>query len=322
MEGRSIDVIGFGETLGRLQANEDSRLEAASALSLFVGGAELNSCCTLSALGLRASLATVVPEGPLGRRVMRHAREAGVSVDLISSRPGRLGLYFVDFGHPPRSIEILYDRKDSAFSLRGHEIEGAVAERLDRTRCLLVTGITPALGEPLVQASLKLGAAAKQKGCLFAFDLNYRTRLWDREPAARALGDIAGYADILIATEEDLGLLFGWVGEPRALAQKCRDRFSSRVVVITRGAEGAFGLFGDVERTAASFNSVAVDRIGAGDAFTGGLLYALLTNREDVSLDIALACAALKRSMPGDALVTHLAEMEQTLTRDSREIRR
>lgn len=321
MSARPIDLLGFGETLGRLQP-PSGRLEAATNLDLFVGGAELNSCCTVAALGLRSSIATVLPEGALGHRVIRHAREAGVATDLTARRPGRLGLYYVDFGQPPRSIEILYDRRGSTFAAYGDEIAADVSRVLPTARAFLVTGITPALSDGVARATLSLVEKARAAKTDVAFDINYRTRLWDKGPAAKTLGAIAAFSDILIATEEDLGILFGWVGEPKVLARQCRDRFGSRVVVITRGGEGAYGLFGETERTSASFNSVAVDRIGAGDAFTGGLLYALLKQRDEQALDIALACAALKRSMPGDALITHPAELEQTLTRDAREIRR
>lgn len=322
MSSRPFDVIGFGEPLGRLQALGDDRLEAASSLKLHIGGAELNSCCTVAALGLRSAFASVVPEGPLGRKVLRHAREASVDTELVNSSAGRLGLYFVDFGHAPRSIEILYDRRGSAFAESGHEVVSRVSATLAQTRSLLVTGITPALGPKLSDVTLVLAQEAKRSSCLFAFDLNYRSRLWGKEEAATVLAKVARFADVLIATEDDLGLLFGFTGEPRALARKCRDAFGARTTVITRGGEGAFGLFGDTERSAASFGSVAIDRIGAGDAFTGGLLYALLERREEQALDIALACAALKRSMPGDALITNLAELEQTLQRDTRDIRR
>ena len=99
-------------------------------------------------------------------------------------------------------------------------------------------------------------------------------------------------------------------------------RFGSRVIVLTRGGEGGLSLDEDGVRCASVFPSTRVDRIGAGDAFSAGFLYATLTGWRERALDYGPACAALKRSLPGDTLLTTPEEVERVVAREVREIRR
>lgn len=316
----SLDVLAFGEALLRLQPEGDGRLEDAQRLRLHVGGAELNACCALAGLGLRCAWFSVLPEGPLGRRVLRHLRGSGVDVSLVRRAPGRLGCYWVEHGREPRSIEMLYDRRDS--SVCHVRREDAPWDALPRARVFLVSGITPALSPATRALALELAGAARAAGVTVATDLNYRARLWPADEAAPVLERLAQAAQLVIATQEDLGTLFGWTGDPEEVARRALDRFRCRTLVMTRGGEGGLALASDSLRQAAVFPSSRVDRIGAGDAFTAGFLYATLTGREERALDYGLALAALKHSLPGDTLLTTPDEVERVVARDVRDISR
>ena len=61
----------------------------AERFAAYPGGAELNTCHALASLGLRCAWFSLLPEGPLGRRVLRHLRAGGVDVSLVRTRPGR-----------------------------------------------------------------------------------------------------------------------------------------------------------------------------------------------------------------------------------------
>jgi 2-dehydro-3-deoxygluconokinase len=106
------------------------------------------------------------------------------------------------------------------------------------------------------------------------------------------------------------------------VARAACERFHAKRMVLTRGGEG--GLFleeGEVRRSAV-LPSFARDRIGAGDAFTAGFLYAVLSGRDETALDYGLAMAALKHSLAGDTLITTPAEVEQVVAREARGIQR
>jgi 2-dehydro-3-deoxygluconokinase len=314
------DVVAFGEALLRLQAEEDGRIEDAVRFFAFPGGAELNTCFALANLGLKAAWFSVLPQGPLGRRVVRHLRSAGVDCSLVKTTPGRLGTYWVEYGRSPRTIEVHYDRKDS--TVCAVRPEDAPWEAVRSCRLFFVSGITPALSPSCRDLALEMAEAAHEAGALVATDLNYRARLWSAEEAAPVLDRLARAADIVISAEDDLRRLFGFEGGEEQVAWAAVERFKARTLVLTRGGEGGLFVEEGELRHCAVFPSLATDRIGAGDAFTAGFLYATLTGRQDKALDYGLAMAALKHSLPGDTLVTTPEEVDRVVSRDSQGIRR
>jgi 2-dehydro-3-deoxygluconokinase len=315
----SHDVLAFGEALLRLQPEGEGRIEDASRFVAHPGGAELNTCVALAALGLRAAWFSVLPEGPLGRRVLRHARGGGVDVSLVRTAPGRLGTYWVEYGRAPRSIEVLYDRRDSTVChVRAEDVPW---EALRSCRLFFVSGITPALSTHTRELTLEMAKAVRAAGALVATDLNFRARLWTAADAAPVLESLARAADIVIAPEEDLRTLYGWSGEPEATAREALARFGCRTMVLTRGAEGALSVEDGQVRRCSAFSSSSIDRVGAGDAFTAGYLFATLTGRAE-ALDYGLAMAALKHSVPGDTLSATPAEVERIVAREAHGIRR
>jgi 2-dehydro-3-deoxygluconokinase len=315
----SHDVLAFGEALLRLQPEGDGRIEDAVRFLAHPGGAELNTCFALAGLGLRTAWFSLLPEGPLGRRVLRHARGGGVDVSLVRTAPGRLGTYWVEYGRAPRSIEVFYDRRDS--TVCHVRREDAPWEALRSCHLFFVTGITAALSAETRDLALEMAEAARAAGARVATDLNYRARLWTAEEAAPVLERLARAADIVISTEEDLRTLYGWTGDPEEVAREASGRFRCRTVVLTRGGEGGLSLEGGRVRRCAAFPSSPIDRVGAGDAFTAGYLYATLAGREE-ALDFGLAMAALKHSIPGDTMTTSLPEVERIVTREAHGIRR
>jgi 2-dehydro-3-deoxygluconokinase len=314
------DLIALGEPLVRLQPRDDVRLEEADRLQLFVGGAELNTACALAGLGRRAALFSAVPEGPLGRRVVRHLRAAGVDTSFVHVLPGRMGLYWVEYGREPRSIEVLYDRQGSAF--RALDRERAPWSALRASRMFLVSGITPALGATTRELALEMAQEARAAGVTVAVDLNYRARLWTVAEAAPALERLARSADVLIAPAADLRTLFGWTGGDEELVRRAAETFGPATVVLTCGAEGAVALREGAIQRSPVVSCVAVDRVGAGDAFCAGLLHALLDGRGERALDYGLAMAALKHGVRGDTLATTPEELERAAARQVSDVRR
>jgi 2-dehydro-3-deoxygluconokinase len=314
------DVLCFGEALLRLQPAGEERLEDAPLFHAYVGGAELNTACALACLGLKAAWFSVVPEGPLGRRVLGKLRAAGVDTSLVRTAPGRLGSYWCEYGQPPRSIEVIYDRRDS--TVCHVRREDAPTDAVRAARLFFVSGITPALSPQAREVALGLAETARSAGVLVASDLNFRSRLWSAAEAGPVLERLARSAQIVIATEDDLATLYGIAGETADVARAAQSRFGCRTLVLTRGAQGAACIEDGRFTTAASFPVSRVDRIGAGDAFSAGFLWATLTGRQERALDCGLALAALKHSIPGDTLQTTPGELLALLEREHREIRR
>src|SRR5919109_339396 len=111
------DLVTLGEVLLRLAIPSPGRFETARQLDVQVGGAEANVAAACARLGLRTAWLSALPRNPWGARVRRELTGHGVDCSYVRTvDDARLGVYFLEFGAPPRPIRVLYDRRDSAFA--------------------------------------------------------------------------------------------------------------------------------------------------------------------------------------------------------------
>jgi 2-dehydro-3-deoxygluconokinase len=158
-----------------------------------------------------------------------------------------------------------------------------------------------------------------------SFDLNYRAKLWSRERAGAVLTPLMAHVDLCVTSAEEARPVFGLdvpatgKDRERVAAERLRERFGFRHVALTmREGESASAttwgamLLAEGRAYYSPRHEIAiVDRVGAGDAFTGGLLFAL--HRGDApqrALDFAVAASALKHTLPGDFPLLTLEEVE------------
>src|SRR5207245_2860635 len=140
------DLVTLGEVLLRLSIPSPGRFETARQLDVQVGGAEANVAAACARLGLKVAWISALPANPWGERTRRELVGHGVDCAHVRMTEGaRIGVYFLEYGVPPRPVRVLYDRRDSAFA---RLTEGEVDwEPVRRARLVHLTGITPALGE-------------------------------------------------------------------------------------------------------------------------------------------------------------------------------
>lgn len=310
-------VVCFGEVMVRLSSPVGELPLQSPLLQAYVGGAEANVAVNICTLGGAARYVGALPDDPLGRAARDHMRRYGVDVSGLSTTSGRTGLYVVTPGAGLRPSEVHYDRAGSAFAL-------APPESYDWPRLLAgagrlhLSGITPALGDGPARAALQAARTAAELGVPVSFDGNYRARLWaGREAEAPpVLHELLGFADLAFVDERDLALVLGRTFDGDARRVSARAAFEAfprlQTIAATVRAHGdtpklSATLFqrGGAEHVAGPLSlRGVVDRIGAGDAFAAGLLFALGDGRtEDEALRFALAAGALKHSVLGDALL-------------------
>jgi 2-dehydro-3-deoxygluconokinase len=293
------------------------RLEQANTFDLWIAGAELNVAVALARLGAPVEWVSRLPDNPLGRRVVAHARANGVATSAIQWTPqGRLGLMFVEVGQRPRPSANLYDRAGSAFA-------GLDAEAFDWPALLEgagafhTSGITPALSPACRRATEDALRAASAAGCHTSFDLNYRARLIAPDDARATVEALAPHIDTLIASAGEVEAVFGRRGEPGDVAAAVRAELGvPRVVVSSRldvghDAQARRSACADgevVQLDSAAFRTV--DPLGGGDAFSAGFLSGLLADGPRRGLAVGGAIAALKQSIPGDFAIVDMDEVE------------
>jgi 2-dehydro-3-deoxygluconokinase len=334
-----MTVVALGELLLRLKSPGHERLLQSAVLEATIGGAEANVAAALAADGVASAMVTAVPDGPLGEAALAELRRFGVDVSRVIRTPGRLGTYYLEAGIGQRPARVTYDRAGSTMAVADPSWFDWKA-LLDGARWLHVSGITPAISESAAKVSLEAVTAARAAGLGVSIDFNHRAALWQWGKAPRdVMPEIVACATVAIAGREDIQKMLGIPlpgrsegKEPdrsafEALAGSVLERFSSleSVAITLRESESASHNRWSAllhTRTATHHSRRweiidMVDRIGAGDAFSAGLIYGLLTFGDvQRALEFATAASCLKHTIPGDVNRVRAAEVEALLDGD------
>ena len=328
-----MKIVTFGEIMMRLNPEGYLRFVQADKFEATYAGGEANVAVSLANYGLDAAFVTKLPDNPLGCAARNEVRRFGVDTSSIVWGGPRLGLYFVEKGASQRGSKVVYDRAGSSIALakRG-DFDW---KRIFRGASWFhFTGITPALGGECPAICLDALKYCKAHGITVSCDLNYRGKLWTKAEAGKCMAKLVPYVDVLIANEADAADVFGIVGKGSdvesgklnkegyvSVAEQLVKRFGCKTVAITlRTSLSAFdnkwaGMIYDAKAKKAVFSKEyalhVVDRVGGGDSFGGGLIYALATKRRpQAAIDFAVAASALKHSIEHDFNHVTVAEVE------------
>ncbi|MFB6112761.1 MAG: bifunctional 2-dehydro-3-deoxygluconokinase/2-dehydro-3-deoxygalactonokinase [Halodesulfurarchaeum sp.] len=302
-------LVTFGETMLRLGAPAGDRLETADSLTVHVGGAESNVAVAAQRLGLDATWCSRLPDSPLGRRVTAPLRSHGVDVAVDWDDDARLGTYFIDAGGDPRGTDVIYDRADSAVTTTTPA--DLPMETIRSSDAFHTTGITPALSETLRETTATVLSAASAAGSTTAFDLNYRSKLWEPTEARATVRDLLTHVDVFFVADRDAADVLDRTGTPAEVARGLYADHDLEIVVVTAGSQGAVAASEDGVADQPTVETETVDPIGTGDAFVGGFLTWYLEGAPiERSLAAGVATASLKRTMAGDLAVVTREEVE------------
>lgn len=326
-------VISFGEIMLRLNPEGYLRFVQADKFEATYAGGEANVAVSLANYGLDAAYVSKVPEHEIGQCAVNALREFGVDTSLILRGGPRLGVYYCEKGASQRASKVIYDRAGSSIAL-AKKGEFDWDKIFDGADWFHWTGITPALGGELPEICLAACMAAKERGITVSCDLNYRKKLWTSAEAGECMAKLLPYVDVCIANEEDAKDVFGISADGTdinsgklnhngyiSVARQLAERFGCKKVAITlRSSHSAFdndwaGMLydsaGDKAFFSITYHVHIVDRVGGGDSFGGGLIYALLTGKNDQqAIDFAVAASCLKHSIEHDFNMMNVAEVE------------
>lgn len=302
--GTAPQLLCLGELLvDMVPLEEGLSLEEARTYLWAAGGAPANVAVAAARLGSRSAVAAAVGDDPFGRALAAELRSAGVDTTHVVPAPRATAVAFVSLSAGGERSFAFYGNDPAHYHLTEEHALAAV-ERLagaDGTRCLHFGSVCLAR-EPARSATRAAVAAAREAGCLVSCDVNLREAFWgDLDEARAVIGEFAGMADLVKASEEEARFLAPEAGE-RGLAERLLGG-SARIVVVSRGARGATAFTRSFAATAPAPQVDSVDATGAGDALTGALLASTVL-APDVWYDEAAARAALQRACAYAALST------------------
>ncbi len=325
-------IVTFGEIMLRLAPDGYMRFLQADTFGATFGGGEANVAVSLSNYGMDASFVTKLPAHDIGQAAVNSLRRYGVDTSKITRGGDRVGIYFLEKGASQRPSKVIYDRANSSIATAKKE-DFDWSEIFKGVDWFHFTGITPALGDNVAEICLEALKEAKKQGITVSCDLNYRKKLWTREKAGEVMAKLMEYVDVCIANEEDAGDVFGIhaantnitggkISEEgyKDVAKQLADRFGFKKVAITLRSsisandnDWAAMLYENGEYFfSKSYRMHIVDRVGGGDSFGAGLIYATLSEMKSQEIiEFAVAASCLKHTIEGDFNMVTVPEVMQ-----------
>jgi len=324
--------ITFGEIMLRLKPPNLERFFQSPLLEATFGGGEANVAVGLTRFGLDVAYVSVIPKNAIGDACLGELRRQGVDTSLIVRKGNRLGIYFLENGANQRPSMVIYDRLYSAIAeARPGDIDWDKV--FNGASWFHISGITPAISLSASELSLEAVKKAREKGITISCDFNFRGNLWKYgKSAPEVMGELVKYVDIALGNEEDcqksLGVKVEIDVESGKLQvqryKKLTDKVLSlyphlqKIAITLRESHSA-----DYNGWSAVLNNRKefliskkyeihniVDRVGAGDTFTAGLIYGINNlNSDKETLEFAVAASCLKHSIPGDLPLLSIEEV-------------
>ena len=321
-----MKAVTFGEIMLRLSPCGFRRMAQADCFEAVYGGAEANVAVSLAQFGCESMFVTKLPANGLAKACKANLQKWGVDTSKIVFGGDRLGVYYMEKGASQRPSNVIYDRAGSAFAL-SDEKDYDFEKILDGADWFHFTGITAALGDKVAKAAYEACKAAKKKGITVSCDLNYRSKLWTKEKAAAVMAPFLELTDVCIANESQAEEVFSIGSElpegaerSQETAEKLFKKFHFKVLAFTErrtinaNRNKIFGLIYDGKEFVHSreYTMDMIDRVGGGDAFAAGMIYAL-SQKYPLSdaIGFAVAASALKHSIEGDFNLVTVDEVQR-----------
>ena len=327
--------ITIGEIMLRLTPPNYQKIRMANEFEATYGGSEANIALALANLGIDSTFFSVVPNNSIGKSAIRMLRSNDVHcTPVILSTPEetpthRLGTYYLETGYGIRASKVTYDRKHSAIT--EYDLSKVdIPKLLTGFTWLHVSGITPALGPSCADFILNCLKTAKELGLVTSFDGNFRSKLWTWEEARDYCTQCLPYVDVLLGIEpyhlwkdENDHSKGDWKdGVPLQPSYEQQDEvfqhfierypnlqcIGRHVRYAHSGSQNSLKAFmwyqgHTFESKLFTFN--ILDRVGGGDAFASGLIYAMMNGYKPMDMvNFAVASSVIKHTIHGDANIT------------------
>ena len=345
--------ITIGEIMLRLTPPNYEKIRMTHTFEASYGGSEANIALALANLGVDSTFFSVVPNNSVGKSAIRMLRSNDVHcTPVILSTPEetpthRLGSYYLETGYGIRASKVIYDRKHSAiteYDFSGYDLRALLRD----FTWLHLSGITPALGSNCRKLILDALQAAKELGLTVSFDGNFRSLLWTWEEARDYCTKCLPYVDVLFGIEpyhlwkdendhskgdvkDGLSMHPSYEAQDEVFSQfvarypnlKCIARHVRTAHSGSENSLKAFMWYDGHTFESKQFTFNILDRVGGGDAFASGLIYAYMNGYKPMDMvNFAVASSVIKHTIHGDANITDDVESIRNLMNMNYDIKR
>lgn len=324
-------VFCFGELLLRFAPVPGGKWISSGRMSTYIGGAELNVASALTKWNVPAGYCTAVPDHYLATEILEELTEKGIDTTAVQRSGDRIGTYYLPEGSDLKNAGVIYDRAHSSFSeLQPGVINWEVV--LKGYSWFHFSAITPALNLQLVAVCREAVIAAREMGLFVSIDLNYRSKLWQygKQPF-HVMPSLVEHCDMVMgniwAAEKMLGISVpdnfsdkaSYLEASKTTSEtimKTYDRCKYVANTFRFDADDRVLYYATLSGNGEFVDSVelkgkaVVDKVGSGDCFMAGLIYATnnkLTPQE--SINFAAAAAFSKLYIKGDATTSSIQDI-------------
>lgn len=324
-------TVGMGDFLASFSPKGFERFTQAKSYDVTFTGAEANVLVSLSRFGLPTRFVTRLPETDMGDAALMQLNAFRVDTSFVSRGGPRIGVLYLEKGASQRPSKVIYDRHNSSICQAKPE-HFDFDKIFENAGWFHFTGITPALSQETAELTKLACQAAKKAGCTISCDLNYRKNLWTSDQAKAVMEPLLSNVDVLIANEEDVEKVLGIkasgtdVESARLdhngyiqVAKLLTERYGLKAVATTLRESisasvnnwSALLYTDDQAFFSRRYQIQIVNRVGGGDSFSAGLIYAMQRgDSPQDQVEFAAAASCLKHTIEYDYNLSTVAEVE------------
>ncbi|WP_200415899.1 sugar kinase [Virgibacillus salexigens] len=337
----SKHIAAFGEVMMRLQVPGYESLAQGRTLNYSFSGTGVNVTSAVARLGHTGYMISTLPKNPIGDAAMSFIQKLGIVPSYISRNGENLGMYFLENGFGVRPSQVTYcNRQESSFNTAttdNYHFQ-KIAEEID---VIHFCGITLAMNDQVRSQMKSLAKAVKANGGKVVFDCNYRPSLWGEGGYKKAKShyeEMLHLSDLVMMNEQDAKYIL----ELKTNKLERKEQLIDLLPIVAQTYQ--IPVIAGTHRVidSANFHSLqgfmykdnsftfaepvsfqVLDRIGAGDAYTSGILHGEINGfSPEKTVAFATVAAMLAHTVVGDTPTASENDIFQAMNHASLDLKR
>ena len=322
-------ILFFGECLIRITPDRFSFVGDKIKSTIYFGGSELNVARNLSGFGVKTDFFTGLPDNDIGLKFKNFMEENRIGANLVENCGSRVGIYYLEEGIGERASEVFYDRSNT--SINDIEIKNLEYDKIfEDVEIFHFSGITVGISEKVRNILKELLSEAKKRNIKVSMDLNFRKKMLSILEAKKFFSEIARDVDICFgiepikASDDDLNMFkrnSATDSDIKDRMEVLKNKYSFKNIFHTVRIKDEYGknIYYAYEMSDTGFKKSRdficenMGRIGSGDAFVSGVLYKIITGKEEEALDFGVASGSYKCTIEGDSMFVGANKIEKII---------